>query len=380
MRKTSQQMILMRLVYSIFKSFVLIFVNIYLWKTGKDIKVVAIFNICNYIAAFFSFYIANRIAMKNMKLNYLFSSLSFISLFVLTVILGDHISRYAMMIGILGGFGDGLFFFNLNVFQAGQLSRDDGDQFMSVMGIVTKISAIITPFISGLIIEKYGFLNMVYVLIILLLFQIGNALMLPSSKINTVAKINFNNIIDNNSFKRLLMTNTTHSPYGEFTIMVNSVFLYSFAKSESLMGVLNSSFAISSIILYYVYIKVQKKVKRKKLMFIGAISLVFSILLLYKPSFLTFILFGLTISIGDAFFNKPLVGIQLYTCRKYSKEEDEMLGNLLTRVFLLTTGRSLFYIMIYFFFIDYSSLIFKIFIIYNVCIPFINYNLCREEI
>ena len=143
----------MQLVFSIFKSFVLIFVNIYLWKTGKDIKAVAVFNIFNYVAAFISFYLGNRIALKNTKLNYLMSSMCFILLFIVTSIIGDSISKYAVLIGILGGFGDGLFYFNLNVFQASDLNRDQVDNFMSIIGIATKISSVITPVISGIIID-----------------------------------------------------------------------------------------------------------------------------------------------------------------------------------------------------------------------------------
>ena len=100
MKRYTLQMLFMRLVYSIFKSFVLIFVNIYLWQTGKSIHAVALFNIFNYLGATISFYLGNKIALKNTKYNYLLSSISFISLFVLTAVFGDSIAEYSILIGI----------------------------------------------------------------------------------------------------------------------------------------------------------------------------------------------------------------------------------------------------------------------------------------
>ncbi|MGF7059749.1 MFS transporter [Brassicibacter mesophilus] len=380
MDKNSKKMVIMQLVFSIFKSFVLIFVNIYLWKTGKNIKAVAVFNIFNYIAAFVSFYLGNRVALKNTKLNYLMSSLCFILLFVVTSIMGDNISNYAILIGILGGFGDGLFYFNLNVFQASDLNRDQADSFMSIIGIVTKISSVVTPIISGITIEKFGFAKMAYVIIILLIIQIANAITLPNRKIEYVAKPNFKHMFSIKSYRRVILTHLVHTPYGQFIIMANSVFLFSFAKSESLMGLLNSLFAISGIILYYTYIKVQKKVSRNKLMFIGAIALGLSMSLLFRPSFTTFVVFSLSISIGDAFFNKPLTGIQIYVSGKYGRTDDELLGNLVFRTFLLTVSRTIFYLLIYFFYVDNSSFIFRILLVHNIISPFLSYFLCKEEI
>jgi len=153
----------MRTIYSIFKSFVLIFINIYLWQSGKSIDAVAIFNICNYIGATISFYLANLIALKNSKYNYLLSSLAFVLLFALTAIFKESISQYAILIGFLGGFGDGFFFFNLNTFQADKLDKEEMDQFMSIMGAISKATSIVTPVVSGIIIEAFGFIIMLSV-------------------------------------------------------------------------------------------------------------------------------------------------------------------------------------------------------------------------
>lgn len=379
MNKNMKKMVLMQLVYSIFKSFVLIFVNIYLWKAGKSIKAVAIFNIFNYIAAFVAFYIGNKIALKSTRLNYLLSSTFFILLFALTAILGDEISRYSVLIGILGGFGDGLFFFNMNVFEASELERDEIDSFMSAVGIVGKLSSIITPVISGIVIEKFGFIYAVYMLILLLVVQMANALTLPNTKIKYLAKINIKKILSHKDYKKVLATHLIHTPFGQFLIMANSVFLYSFAKSESLMGFLNSAFAISSMLLFYIYMRAQKKYPREKLMFAGSLALALSVSLLFNPSFFSFVLFSLTISVGDAFFNKPLTGIQVYTAKKYGESHEELLGNLVFRVSLLTISRTIFYLLIFFFYVDNSSTIFRLLIIYNIASPILSYILCHKE-
>lgn len=373
-------MLFMRLVYSIFKSFVLIFVNIYLWQTGKSIHAVALFNIFNYFGATVSFYWGNKIALKNTKYNYLLSSLSFIALFAMTAVLGDSIAHYSILIGILGGFGDGFFFFNLNTFQASELNRDEIDRFMSLLGIISKVSSVLTPAISGFIIDRFGFMTMIYTLMFLVSLQFVNALFMPDSHINSMAKINVSKIRMNKSFMKLMATHATRAPYSQFSIVANSVFLYYFAQSELQTGYLNSSFAIASILLFMVYQASQKKVSRKRLMLIGSIAHSMAMLVLFKPSLTTFIIYSLSINIGGAFFGNPLTGLQIHTSKKYSDSQEEMLGNLISRVCMLTSGRVTFFILLLLFYTDFTSPIFYGFLAYNIVIPVVSYWMVADEI
>jgi len=374
-----KKMVFSQTIYSIFKSFIMVFVNIYLWRTGENIEGVALFNFFNFVAAFLSFYLANRIALKNMKLNYIGSSLAFISLFIIAAIFQEGINDYAILIGILGGIGDGLFFFNMNVYQAYQLDREEADQFMSMVGMVTKASSIGTPAISGFVIGRFGFTAMIYVLLVLLVAQMINAISLPKTNIQYMFKVNFKKLFSCPDQKRIFLTHAIHAPYGQFIIMANSVFLYSFATNEELMGYLNTSFAFASIILYYVYLRLRNYLPRKTLSKIGVVALALSISVLFKPSFLTFVIFSLTIGLGDAFFNKPLTGAQIYYAKEYAESESEVLGNLITRVFLLTTGRGIFYILVFLFYEDHTSWIFTVFLIYNILSPMVSYQLAKKQ-
>ncbi len=379
MGENIKKMVFSQTIYSVFKSFIMVFVNIYLWRTGESIEGVALFNFFNFVAAFLSFYLANRIALKNMKLKYIGSSLAFLSLFIIAAIFQEGINDYAILIGVLGGIGDGLFFFNMNVYQAYQLDREEADQFMSMVGMVTKASAIATPAISGFVIGRFGFTAMIYVLLLLLVAQIINAISLPKTNIEYMFKVNFKKIFSCPDQKRILLTHAIHAPYGQFVIMANSVFLYSFATNEELMGYLNTSFAVASIILYYVYLRLRNYLPRKTLSKIGVIALALSISVLFKPSFITFVIFSLTIGLGDAFFNKPLTGAQIYYAKEYAESESEVLGNLITRVFLLTTGRGIFYILVFLFYEDHTSWIFTVFLIYNILSPMVSYQLAKKQ-
>lgn len=379
MGENIKKMVFSQTIYSIFKSFIMVFVNIYLWRTGESIEGVALFNLFNFIAAFLSFYLANRIALKNMKYNYIGSSLAFISLFIIAAIFQEGINDYAILIGILGGIGDGLFFFNMNVYQAYQLDREDADRFMSMVGMVTKASSIGTPFVSGIVIERFGFNAMIYVLLLLLGAQMINAISLPKANIQYMFKVNFKRIFGCPDQKRLLLTHTIHAPFGQFIIMANSVFLYHFARSEELMGYLNTGFAIASILLYYLYLKLRNHFPRRTLAKVGMVALALSVSVLFSPNLWTFIIFSVTIGLGDAFFNKPLTGAQIYYAKEYSRSESEVLGNLITRVFLLTTGRGIFYILVFLFYEDHTSRIFTAFILYNMISPMVSYRLAGKH-
>ncbi|SFI19456.1 hypothetical protein SAMN05192551_10845 [Tindallia magadiensis] len=374
-----KKMVFSQAIYSIFKSFIMIFVNIYLWQTGESIQGVALFNMFNYTAAFLSFYIANKIALVNMKLNYIGSSLAFIMLFTITAIFQEGVNDYAALMGIFGGIGDGLFFFNMNYYQAYQLDREEADTFMSMVGMVTKASSIGTPVLSGIVISRFGFNAMIYVLLLLVTAQMVNGIFLPKTNIQSMFRINIKKMFRCKDQKRILLTHAIHAPYGQFIIMANSVFLYSFTRSEVVMGYLNTAFAIASILLYMVYLKLRSHFTRKTLTQIGVLALGLSIAVLFKPDFWTFVVFSLTVGLGDAFFNKPLTGAQIYYAKQYSEDERDVLGNLATRVLLLTTGRCIFYLLVFFFYEDYTSPIFTIFLGYNLISPYVSYRLAKKQ-
>lgn len=373
-------MIAMNTIYSIFKSFILIFVNIYLWKTGKSMEAVAVFNIFNYIAATVSFYLGNIVALKNMRYNYLLSSLSFMAAFSLTAYLGESISSYAILIGILGGFGDGFFFFNLNTFQAGKLLPDDMDYFMSASSALKKASSIITPIISGFVIEALGFNAMLYSLLFLIAIQLFLSFKSESHHIATLGKIHFKKIKANKVHSKMLWTNIIISPYTQFTSLANSVFLYALVARESVIGSLNSAFSIFSILMFTMYRILQRRFNRKHLMFVGAIASSVVLLLLLSPNLWTFVAFGVLMNIGAAMFQTPLVGVQLRSTKENACEESQMLGNLMFRVIVLNTGRVLFYSLVYFFYTDFNSPIFTIFLIYGMLSPLLSYWIGRESI
>lgn len=373
-------MILMRLIYSVFKSFVLIYINIYLWKVGKSMKAVAVFNIFNYIAATVSFYFGNMIALKNMRYNYILSSLCFMVAFGLTGLFSETISSYAILIGLLGGTGDGLFFFNLNSFQSSQLDTESIDRFMSINGGLTKASSIITPLVSGLVIEFFGFRVMTAILFGFIVVQFMLSLNMSSHKVTVLGKVDFRKLYKRDAYQKVLMSNLLMPPYSQFTAIANSVFLYSFVVRDSIIGVINSGFSVFSIIMFITYRRALVFIDRKKLMFYGALACTLVILLMFSPSIYTFIGYGLLTSIGAATFQTPLVGVQLRSAKKHSMSEADMLGNLMLRVILLNTGRVVFFLLIYNFFVDYDSSVFTVLLVYNMLVPLISYRIVKDEI
>lgn len=272
------------------------------------------------------------------------------------------------------------FFFNLNTFQALELDKDEIDQFMSMMGVFSKFTNIAAPIITGVIIELYGFKFMVIILIILVMIQFVLSLMMPSNRIKTVGKINFNKLKTRKNFRKILLTHSIRAPYSQFTILANSVFIFTFVGSESIMGMLNSIFSVASIILFVTYRYMQRFYSKRKLMFIGAIGHSLAMLVLFKASFITFVIYSVAISFGTAFFSTPLTGIQVHTAKKYSETQEEMLGNLMSRVIMLTLGRSSFYLLILLFYKDLNSNIFIVFVLYNMISPLISYFLVKDEI
>ncbi len=380
MTHTAFKISLMRVIYSFFKNFIMIFVNIYLWQTGHSIQAVALFNLFNYLAASASFHLGNLVALRNGRINYLLSSLSFIALFLIAIWQGEDTWRYAAWIGILGGLGDGFFFFNLNTFQASELNKDEMDHFMVWMGIVTKVTSILSPLISGLLTALYGFRAMAMTLLALLIFQFALALTLPAGRVGSLPRFNFKAMWERPSLRSTLLTHVVRAPYNEFTILTNSVFIYILTQNEALTGVLNSTFAIASILMFWVYRLLQKKWTRRHLMFSGAIAHTAAIFFLFQPSLVSFILYNLATAIGGAFFGQPLTGVQIHCAKAHASDEAEMLGILQTRVILLTLGRCLFFGAVYLWYSGFESPLYMGLLLCNLFIPLLSYRMIREEV
>lgn len=380
MTHTAVKMSLMRVIYAFFKNFIMIFVNIYLWQTGNSIQAVALFNLCNYLAASGAFHLGNLVALKNGRINYLLSSLSFIALFMVAIWQGDETWRYSAIIGILGGMGDGFFFFNLNTFQASELDKEEMDRFMAWLGIVTKATAILSPLISGVLTVLYGFRAMAAALLVLLIIQFFLALTLPSGRVGSLPRFNFRAMWQRPSLRSTLLTHVVRAPYNEFTVLTNSVFLYVFAQNEALTGFLNSAFAIASILMFGLYRLLQTKWSRHQLMFSGALAHTAAILFLFQPSLNAFILYNLATAFGGAFFGQPLTGVQIHAAKAHAADEGEMLGILQTRVILLTLGRCLFFGAVYLWYSDFDSWIYTGLLIINLGIPLLSFRMIQEEV
>lgn len=380
MTHNALKMTLMRVIYSFFKSFIMIFVNIYLWQTGKSIQAVALFNLFNYLAAAGAFHLGNLTALRSRRLNYLLSSLSFIGLFALTLLLGDQTWRYAWLIGILGGLGDGFFFFNLNVFQASELDKEEMDRFMAWLGAVTKATAIAAPLIAGFLTAWLGFRAMVLCLLLLLAVQLLLSAQLPAGTVGTLPRFNFRAMAGRPSLRNTLLTHTLRAPYNEFTILTNSVFLFVFAGNEALTGALNSGFAVASILMFWVYRVLQRKWSRRDLMLFGAVTHTLAILFLLRPGLWTFILYSLTATVGGAFFGQPLTGIQIHSAKAHAADEAEMLGYLQTRVVLLTLGRCLFFGALYLWYTGLEGPFYSLVLVMNLVIPLVSFRMIQDEI
>lgn len=380
MTNNAVKMTMMRIIYSFFKSFIMIFVNIYLWQTGKSIQAVALFNFFNYLAAAGGFHLGNITALRSGRLNYMLSSASFIALFTTTLYLGDNAWQYAILLGLLGGMGDGFFFFNLNFFQASELDKDEMDRFMAWLGAVTKATAVVAPLLSGLLMQWLGFRAMVVCLLGLLVLQLFLSLTVPSGTVKTLPQFNIKAMLTRSSLRNTLLTHTVRAPYNEFTILTNSVFLFIFAQNESFTGILNSIFSVSSIVMFWAYRRLQKKYTRQTLMLYGAVVHTAAILFLFQPSLFSFVLYSLCATIGGAFFGQPLTGVQIHAAKAHADTEAEMLGYLQSRVVLLTLGRCLFFGAVYLWYDGFSTGFYSTLLIINLFIPLLSYAMIRREI
>ena len=137
-----------------------IFFNVFLWKLNHSIQTAAFFNLFHYAAVPFVFYIGTKFIKRLGTLKCLQLGLYVhVCFFILVLWLQHNVTEFVMVLGILMGLGQGLYYLGYNVLSYDYTNNITRYKFSGYNGAANAFAGIISPLVGGLIIHTYGELS-----------------------------------------------------------------------------------------------------------------------------------------------------------------------------------------------------------------------------
>ena len=274
-----------------------LFFNIYVLKIVNDFEFVIRVNL---ISVIFSL-ICNVVILKflnNKNARYIYNS-SFIILIIcigLLLFLKDNIIKYIYFFKFLYVLGEALYSAPNEMVIMGSNNHKTFSSFQANINILSSIATILTPIISGFIIEKFSY----YTLFILLILEII-IILLEIRKIDNFyiddRKTNvsefFNKAIKYNHIRDIYkcMLYRRISSQGAIIDLLPILLFIKFGNEFS-VGAYSSLFAILSILsLMILKILNKKNVNKKFYIPFSIIIFISTLILVFKPNFVTIIMY-----------------------------------------------------------------------------------------
>ena len=274
-----------------------LFFNIYVLKIVNDLGFVIKVNLISLgFTIVFNTLILKYLNKKNVK--YIYNS-SFIILVIcigMLLILKGNIIKYIYLFKMLYAFEEGAYYSPHEMIVMGANNHKSFSSFQAKMNILSNVATILTPIFSGFIIEKFSY----YILFIILIIEMVLVILVGSKIDNYYIEDRKTNIKEfwnkakkykhiNNIYKCMFFRRI--STQGAITDLL-PIILFLKLNSELSVGKYSSAFALLSIIsLTLLHYANKKNIQKKFYIPFAIITFSSTLLLVFKPSFITLILY-----------------------------------------------------------------------------------------
>jgi MFS transporter, YQGE family, putative transporter len=257
------------------------FVNVFLWKIKKDWSMISWFNLIHFVVAALTFVVAGWMVKKVDRVVSIRLGVAILSLFYLVVwLLGKNAASYVYLLGALLGLGAGFFWLAYNVLYFEITERDNRDIFNGANGLITSITGIAAPFISGLLIRNMGQVRGYH-----FIFGLSLSIFLAA----VVVSFLFKSRLARGEFQlarvvRLLGKRDAHWRYvglamaaqglreGVFSFLIG-LLVYVTTKDEFTVGSFYTVGSLVSMLSYFVVGKMMKPKSRNMFILVGALMM-----------------------------------------------------------------------------------------------------------
>lgn len=267
------KLLMYNLSTDVVNTFVIIFVNLYIWDKGKSVADIAWFNLSQYLVWSVSHTIGAWVLHKtSMKTVFQFANLFTLSLFlVLSFVHLDSLLAWLILIGSCNGFMKGFSASGKNLGVAAFGEINEFNRYFQYQNLFSKTLQIVTPLMFAVLIHYIDYQGTFYVMCAYSLVLVGITFFIPNN-INTNKEPLFKDMLSpfkSKALKYMPLSFLTGGIFSEF----QGVFLmvFTFTITENKFGVAMLNVAYSVLILGLIYLnKKLKKVNGVKWLFIGA--------------------------------------------------------------------------------------------------------------
>lgn len=231
--------------------------------------------------------------------------------FLLILLLKEQVIKYIIILGIIYGVAEGLYFSIYDVFESEGIDNKDRNKFSGYYIFIKSIISIIFPLIFGILISKDGFnacillVLAIVILMIVMSFLFKDVFFYNDKKTNIKQYIKLinNNTLIKKVYKIYIFYGFTYS-LGALSSIVTLFILKVFNNSFTL-GIFTSVFSIITCIIGILFSKKINKYKYNKYISISmSFNIISFLVMILKCNYITVILFYLFQTIS-----KTLLGL-----------------------------------------------------------------------
>lgn len=262
------------------------FVMYFFQIANYEIVPLAKYYITLYMFIGIGFVFIRKSIKKNIIVPYLRLGISMQALYIaLIMLLKENIINYILIVGILKGVADGLYYFPKNILYSDKISNEDRQKFHGLVNTINKIIAILMPLLLGVLLSFMSYTDLGKIFFMLFIFMFLITFWLKDNKYGdkkfemkkfvSLVKTNKNIVY---SLLIPLLSGLTYSS-GVMSLVV-TLFKINVFKTNLNLGFVDSITAILSLIVCILY---STKIKEKSFKRISYISgfISFSVLVLF---------------------------------------------------------------------------------------------------
>ena len=287
----------------ILEMFVSTFLVAYFYTiTNYNYKIISLFYIASSIITPLCFVcFGNFVKTKNKITIFRLSMIVYCIYILMIALLKEKIVNHYIIVGILHGLAQGLYWVVCNVY-INEIAKQEkiSKKFISIKSIVGNVTKIVFPIIFGAAIEFTSFFYIAKIIILVSILQLICSLFLTD--INNSKKYNFSlskyiKYIKENSVPKIknFYKISIYEGVANYLLstLITVVIVMTF-KTTLNLGILTTAFSILSIISVYIFQKVYKNKKPKKIILISAVIMFLSVIaLVLKLNKITVIVYNL---------------------------------------------------------------------------------------
>lgn len=305
--KASVGLMLSHMIYSIVSIFASSFLISYIVSVNAEnplsnsITTIAIFYIVQFSTFGLTYFLTSFIVDKTGRIWIYRTGILFFGAFILMLVfIGEKLSQYIALAGILYGLSEGIFFASYNVLKGEMVPRRSMSSFATWCLVLDKVAKTIFPILLGFLIDSSSFFKTAIVVLVLVAIQFGVTFLIKSQRPDH-SSFDFFKFLkslksDTEDKKRLKRVYRGSLIYGFktiFTTLFSIVTIYTF-KTNVNLGIFTSISSIVSILTLFIFRKFTKEGKRTWMYLVsGILFLISSIILVLYMDKWTYVIYNL---------------------------------------------------------------------------------------